>query len=88
MKKCVEIQLNEDGTFMVAECEPKEEAMEQPVPGLPPEQEEAGKTFQSIDEALQSAKQLLMQTPEGMAEAQEAQKGFDSVQPPQKQGMM
>jgi len=84
MKKCVEIELNEYGTFMVEECEPKEEAAEQPVPGMPPEQE-TGQTFQSIDEALQAAKQLLMQTPEGVAAEQEAQMGFDSVQKP---GMM
>ncbi|MFA6904311.1 MAG: hypothetical protein WC236_14650 [Gallionellaceae bacterium] len=87
MRKCIEIELNEDGTFMVAECEPKEEAAEQPVPGLPMENEEAGQTFQTLDEALQAAKQLLIQTPEGVAAEQEAQAGFDSVQKPMKGGM-
>lgn len=87
MKKCIEIAMNGNGTFVVAECEPQEDALEQPVPGLPPEQEEAGgQAFQNIDQALQAAKQLLMQTPEGVASEQEAQAGFDSVQT--KPGMM
>ena len=47
-----------------------------------------GQTFDNIDQALKAAKQMLMQTPEVMATEQEAQKGFDSVQAPQKQGMM
>lgn len=89
MKKCIEIELGDDGTFTVAECEPKEEMAEQPVPGLPPEQEEVGgQTFQNIDQALQAAKQLLMQTPEGMEQEQQAQAGFDSVHATQKRGMM
>lgn len=89
MKTCIEIEKKDDGTFTVSECEPKEEAAEQPVPGLPPEQEEAGgQSFQNIDQVLQAAKQMLMQTPEGQANEQEAQAGFDSVQAPQKPGMM
>lgn len=43
--------------------------------------EGAAQTFQSVDEALQAAKQLLTQTDESMATDQDQQAGFDSVQP-------
>jgi hypothetical protein len=75
---CVEINLSEDGTFTVAECEPKEEA----VPG-----EESGQAFASAEEAMQAAMQILtagqVQDPgkaQGSAlEEQDMMEGFSSV---------
>lgn len=55
MKRCVEIELDDEtGTFTVSECAPKEEMMagEEGV-------EPTGQTFESAEEAMSAAMELL-----------------------------
>ena len=70
-KKCVEIELDtETGEFTVAECPPKEEAMPGEESGEP-----AGQSFQSPEEALKAAMQIL--TEDGSTPEEQAQAGYD-----------
>lgn len=88
-KVCVEIELEtDDGSFTVSKCDPSEDAPEQgAMPGAeaPGEAENDGQKFSSMKDALMAAAKLLT---EDVGAENEAQAGFDSVQQPQKPGMM
>ena len=76
MGKCVEIEMKDDGTFSVAECEPKAEA----VPGEE-QGEPTGQSFPDVKSALMSAGQMLMSAGNDEAKAG-IQAGYDKVANP------
>lgn len=88
---CVEIELNtDDGSFTVSKCEPKEEMAEQSGmnmgDGMVAGEADSGRQkYSSMKDALMAAAKLLT---EDVGAESEAQAGFDSVQNPQKPGMM
>lgn len=74
-KRCVEIELDDEtGMFEVSECEPKAELAEEGDAGMEAE-EPGGQTFESAEEAMQAAMELLVQDTRSPEEA--AQAGYD-----------
>lgn len=73
----------DDGTFTVSDDtgeQGQDGAAQSAIPGaIAQETEPKGQAYQSIDEALQAAKAMLMQTEAGMADQADQQAGFNSV---------
>lgn len=74
--KCVEIELMGDGTFTVSPCEPKGEMMDGEEGAEP-----TGQSFESMEEALQAAAQMLTEDTRSEADQQMAgyQKGAKPI---------
>lgn len=84
MGLCVEVSKNDDGTFTVSECAPKEEMAEasgMPMGGMPDGEEAGGQTVNSLNEALSVVADLLSGDTGAQAEdaMASAQKGYGAM---------
>lgn len=70
--KCVEIMLHDDGSYMVAECEPSEE--------MAAGEMEGGQTFASPEEACQAAIDMLQSEDGAPSDLEKSmQAGYDKA---------